>query len=222
MITLYSHKKAPNGWKVAIVLEELGLKYETKFLEFGADEPGVKGPEHLKLNPNGRIPTIIDHDNNDFTLWESATIVRYLVDRYDKDHKLSFPAGSAESYLVDQWMTFQVSGQGPYFGQALWFKHRHPEKLPSAVDRYQKEIIRVVSVLDGVLAKQKYLVGDKMSIADISFYVWDYYLFFNPPDLLADSPYKEELMKYKNFLRWHEEVGQMETVKKLYEQRNSF
>ena len=115
--------------KVAIVLEELGLKYDTKYLEFGNEEQGVKGPEHLKHNPNGRklflttlmfhsisnpmsgIPTIIDHDNNDFTIWESNSIIKYLLAKYDTGHKLSFPADTNESFLVDQWMTFQVSGQ---------------------------------------------------------------------------------------------------------------
>jgi len=215
MITLYNHNTAPNGWKVAIVLEELGLKYESKYLEFGDGDTGVKGAEHVKLNPNGRIPTIIDHDNNDFTLWESNTIIRYLVERYDKDRKISFPAGTNESFLVDQWMTFQASGQGPYFGQISWFKRSHPEKIPSAVERYQKEAIRVISVLDSVLANQEYLVGNKITIADISFYVWDYPL-LNPTYLLRDSPFEAELQKYKNFLRWHEEVEQLESVKKAY------
>jgi len=115
-------------------------------------------------------------------------------------------------------MTFQVSGQGPYFGQVTWFKLRHPERIPSALERYQKEAIRVLSVLDGVLANQKYLVGNKLSIADISFYPWDYVL-FNPPNLLGDSPFQEEAQKFKNFLRWHEEVGQLTSVKKVYEVR---
>jgi len=112
-------------------------------------------------------------------------------------------------------MTFQASGQGPYFGQISWFKNNHPEKIPSAVERYQKEAIRVTSVLDGVLANQKYLVGNKITIADISFYAWDYPL-LNPPCLLGDSPFEAKLQKYKNFLRWHEEVEQLEGVKKAY------
>jgi len=221
MITLFTHTRAPNGWKVVIVLEELGIQYETKYLEFGTEGPGIKGPEHLKLNPNGRIPTIIDHDNGDFILWESATIIRYLVDRYDTKHKLSFPRGSKESFLIDQWMTFQVSGQGPYFGQAAWFKNFHPEKLPSAIERYQKEVIRVISVLDGVLSQQKYLVGEKLTIADIAFFTWDTLLFVAPPDLLGGSSYKEELAGFKNFKRWHDEVGKLATARKYHEIRAS-
>jgi len=178
-------------------------------------DTGVKGAEHVKHNPNGRIPTIIDHDNNDFTLWESTTIIRYLVERYDKDRKISFPTNSNESFLIDQWMTFQASGQGPYFGQITWFKLRHPEKFPSAIERYQKEALRVVSVLDSVLAKQKYLVGNKLTIADLSFYSWNFG-FFNPPHILKDSPFEAELQQYKNFLKWHEEIGEVESVKKVY------
>jgi glutathione S-transferase len=109
-----------------MVLEALGLKYETQFLEFSKNEQ--KAPEFTKYNPNGRestfdrldehganqltgIPAIIDHDNDDFVLWESNTIIKYLADRYDKENKIHFPAGSKDSYLVDQWMTFQASGQ---------------------------------------------------------------------------------------------------------------
>jgi len=220
MITLYSHNKAPNGWKVAIVLEELGLKYETKFLEFDS-EPAIKGAEHVKYNPNGRIPTIIDHDNEDFTIWESNSIIKYLVDRYDKNNKISFPPGSKESYLVDQWMTFQVSGRGPYFGQITWFRYRHPEKVPTAIERYQKEAVRVISVLDGVLSNQKYLVGDKLTIADLVWYPWNY-LLDTEVNLLqeASDSIKEEFKSYKNFHRWNASLKEVEGVKKAYESRN--
>jgi len=221
MITIYSHKSAPNGWKVAIILEELGIQYETKYLEFGDDpKVGVKGPEHVKHNPNGRIPTIIDHDNNDFTLWESNSIIKYLVERYDKENKIHFPSGTNEAHLVDQWMTFQVSGQGPYYGQITWFKFAHSEKVPSAVERYQKEALRVISVLDSALSKGKYLVGDKLTIADIVFYPWNYVLVDNP-NLVQETPLAEELKKYKNFWRWHEEIGALETVKKVYGVKSS-
>jgi len=117
--------------------------------------------------------------------------------------------------LIDQWLTFQASGQGPYYGQAAWFQLRHPEKIPSAIERYQKETIRIISVLDGVLAKQKYLVGNKLTVADLCFYSWNYGI-FNAPHILKDSPSEAELQKYKNFLRWNEEVEQFESVKKAY------
>jgi len=215
MITLYSHTHTPNGKKVAVVLEELGIKYEAKYLDFGTGGPNdVKGADHTKLNPNGRIPTIVDHDNGDFTLWESATIIRYLVDRYDTNHKLSYPRGSKEAFQVDQWTTFQASGQGPYFGQLAWFRRLHPEKLPSAIERYEKEVIRVATVLDGVLSKQKYLVGDKLTVADLIFFSWDY-MIINTPGIL-DAEYKDQLDKLTNFKRWHDEVAARAGVKKIY------
>ena len=113
-----------------MVCNELGIEYKTEFLEFGPS--GMKGPDYLKLNPNGRkislttvdtlrslsphghppgIPCIIDHSHNDFVVWESAAIIQYLVDRYDKEHKLSFPIGTDEYFLVQQWVAFQISGQ---------------------------------------------------------------------------------------------------------------
>lgn len=113
-------------------------------------------------------------------LWESGAIVLYLIERYDTEHKLSFAPGSNESYLAKQWLFFQASGQGPYYGQAAWFKRFHHESLPSAVERYTKEVNRVCGVLEGHLQKQNagakddgpWLVGGKCSYADIAFLSW--------------------------------------------------
>ncbi|EJT99221.1 glutathione S-transferase C-terminal-like protein [Dacryopinax primogenitus] len=170
--TLYSHKGGPNGWKIVFALEYLGLSYETVYLDFHKGEH--KGPEYTKYNPNGRIPTIIDHKNKDFVLWESGAILVYLVDKYDADHRLS-AATEKDKYLQLQWLFFQASGQGPYFGQAAWFSNFHPEKVPSAVERYQNEIKRVLGVLDSVLREREWLVGDKMTVADIAFITWNSY-----------------------------------------------
>ncbi|KAG0141520.1 hypothetical protein CROQUDRAFT_663736 [Cronartium quercuum f. sp. fusiforme G11] len=167
--TLYSHKGGPNGWKVALLLEELGLTYETIYFDFQKGEH--KSPEHTKLNPNGRIPTIVDHKNSDFTLWESNAILEYLVYTYDKEGKFTVTKPE-EKYLQLQWLFFQASGQGPYFGQAVWFKNYHSEKIPSAIERYENEIKRVFGVLDSVLSKQEWLVGGKYTIADLSFVTW--------------------------------------------------
>ena len=92
----------------------------------------------------------------------------YIADKYDTARKLSAAQGE-DKYKELQWLFFQASGQGPYYGQAAWFSFFHSEKLPSAVERYKKEILRVLSVLDGVLSKQEWLVGGKCTIADISF-----------------------------------------------------
>jgi len=215
MITLYSHNFGPNGWKVAIVLEALGLKYETKYLDFGKGEQ--KSAEFTQLSPNQRIPTIIDHDNGDFVLWESNAIMNYLVDRYDKDNTIHYPAGTDESYSIDQWITFQASGQGPYFGEAAYYMMYHSIKLPTAIDRYQKEIIRVISVLDGVLANNRYLVGDKPTIADFSFAPCN--LFIGVLLGGAETSMEEVKTRYKNFFRWEEEIGKHPAVKKAFELR---
>ncbi|CCL99555.1 uncharacterized protein FIBRA_01573 [Fibroporia radiculosa] len=168
--TLYSHVFGTNGWKVAFVLNELGLTYETIYLDFNNKEQ--KAPGHVKYNPNGRIPTLIDHGNNDLVVWESNAIIIYLVEKYDTSRKIS-AASENERITQLQWLFFQASGQGPYFGQAGWFKLFHHEKLPSALERYQKEIIRVLGVLESVLTKQEWLVSGKYTIADLSFVVWN-------------------------------------------------
>ncbi|OBZ71250.1 Glutathione S-transferase 2 [Grifola frondosa] len=172
--TLYTHKGGPNGWKVAIVLEELGLSYESIYLDFGKNEQ--KGEEHTKYNPNGRIPTLIDHKNNDFVIWESNAIITYLVEKYDTEHKISV-TGFEDRISQLQWLFFQASGQGPYFGQFAWFIFYHPEKVPSAIERYKNEINRVLGVLDGVLSKQQWLVGNKCTVADLSFITWNQGIF---------------------------------------------
>ena len=108
----------------------------------------------------------IEDPNAGITLWESAAIIQYLIEQYDKDHKLSYDT-LKERHLCNQWLAFQISGQGPYFGQLSWFSFLHPEKLPSAIERYAKEMKRVLGVLDGALEGKQWLVGDKMTFADL-------------------------------------------------------
>ncbi|GJE97875.1 glutathione S-transferase [Phanerochaete sordida] len=203
--TLYSHKKGPNGWKVAFVLEELGLTYETIYLDFQAKEH--KAPEHTKYNPNGRIPTIIDHHNNDYVLWESDAILYYLVEKYDPEHKVSV-TDEGDKFHQLQWLFYQSSGQGPYFGQAAWFTFYHHEQLPSAQERYKGEIKRVFSVLESVLSKQEWLVGGKTTIADLSFIPWND---FAVPGIV-DIDFAKE---YPATAAWHKKLVEREAVKKV-------
>lgn len=209
--TLYSHYGGANGWKVAYVLSELGLTYELVFLEF--DKKEQKSPEFLKLNPNGRIPALIDHGNNDFVLWESCAILLYLVDRYDKEHKIS-ASTDEEKALQNQWLFFQASGQGPYFGQFFYFNFASPEKYPTAIARYYKEAERVFGVLNDALSKQQWLVGDKMSIADISFLPWNDLAF----DMMLgpDYPLTET---FPAVSRWHTAMSTVPAIKAAIEAR---
>ena len=149
----------------------------------------------MALNPNGRIPTLVDHANGDFVVWESDAIVLYLVDRYDKARRLSVEDENGRAEVV-QWLFFQSSGQGcvfsslryvcrqlmltvgagrdrPYFGQAYHFQRVHPVPVPTAVARYTEEVLRVFGVLDSVLAGRAWLVGGKCTIADLSFIPWN-------------------------------------------------
>lgn len=166
-IKLYGHAAGPNPWKVVMVFEELGIPYTNEFIGF----QDLKSEPFVSVNPNGRVPAIED-PNTGITLWESGAILEYLVETYDKDHKISFAAGSQDYFLAKQWLHFQMSGQGPYFGQAVWFTHYHPEKIQSAQDRYVNEIRRVSGVLDRSLAGKEYLVGDKFSYVDLAFVPW--------------------------------------------------
>ncbi|RYO79636.1 hypothetical protein DL766_010589 [Monosporascus sp. MC13-8B] len=123
-------KGGANPPKVAIILEELGVPYEIVKTMF-AD---IKKPEYLAINANGRMPAIKDPNNGDLVLWESGAIIEYLVERYDTAHGLGFEPGSHEAQHARQWLFYQATGQGLYYGQASWFTFFHPEKLPSAVE----------------------------------------------------------------------------------------
>jgi len=162
-IHLYSHKAGPSPWRVAIILEELDVPYETEFV----NPADLHTPVYEKINPNGRVPAIHD-PNTDITLWESGAIINYLIATYDKENKLQ-PTNTPDKFHAQQWLFFQTSGQSPYFGQYIWFQLFHKEKLPSAQERYYNEIIRVNKVLDSALQGKEYLVGDKLTYADLAF-----------------------------------------------------
>ncbi|CAL5867890.1 uncharacterized protein PFLUO_LOCUS2112 [Penicillium psychrofluorescens] len=179
-IKLYGGILGPNPLKVGIILTVLGLPFESAPIKFDQ----IKEPEYEAVNPNGRLPSIYD-PNTTLTIWESGAIIEYLIERYDKEEprKLSFPPGSAEAELARSFLYLQVSGQGPYYGQGYWFKNLHAEKVPSAVERYVGEAKRVSGVLDKWLGKQQeaykehlgdgpWLVGNKLSYADLGFIPW--------------------------------------------------
>ncbi|OHW91451.1 glutathione s-transferase [Colletotrichum incanum] len=177
-LVLYGHSYTANPSKVVMILEELEIPYEhftltgTRHGQVMIDLAVVKEEPYISINPNGRLPALKD-PNTDITLWESGAIIEYLVETYDVDNKLSYPS-PPERFLLKQWLHFQMSGQGPYFGQLGWFMHFHPEDVPSAKERYEEQTVRVFSVLDRALKGRQYLVGDKATYADISFMPWDH------------------------------------------------
>jgi GST-like protein len=164
MIDLYT-SETPNGWKISIALEELGLPYAVKALKLSKQEQ--KTPEYLRLNPNGRIPTIVDHDHDGFVVFESGAILIYLAEKTGR----LLPRDTQGRSRVIQWLMFQMSGVGPMMGQANVFYRYAPEKLPYAIDRYQREVRRLLEVLNTRLADHEYLAGD-YSIADIAHFPW--------------------------------------------------
>jgi GST-like protein len=164
MIDLYT-APTPNGWKASICLEELELPYEVHPINLLAGEQ--KRPEYLALNPNGRIPTIVDRDAGNFAVFESGAILIYLAEQAGR----LLPADVKGRSLVMQWLMFQMGGIGPMMGQANVFFRYFPEKIPSAIDRYQHECRRLFEVLDTRLADHQWLAGD-YSIADIANWSW--------------------------------------------------
>ena len=172
-INLYT-TQTPNGIKASIALEELGLPYKVHKIDIAKNVQ--KEPWFLAINPNGRIPALTDTftDGRTIRLFESGSILQYLVERYDKDHKISYPSGSREAYEVNNWLFFQHGGLGPMQGQANHFFRYAPEKIPYGINRYQNETRRLYGVVEKHLVEtgSQYLVGDKCTIADIACWGW--------------------------------------------------
>jgi GST-like protein len=164
MIDLYT-APTPNGHKASITLEELGLPYEVHVINLLAGDQ--KTPEFLRINPNGRIPAIIDRDEDNFAVFESGAIMIYLAEKAGR----LLPTDRRGRSLVMQWLMFQMGGVGPMMGQANVFYRYFPEKLQSAIDRYQHESRRLFEVLSRRLADHEWLAGD-YSIADIANWSW--------------------------------------------------
>ncbi|NGN96515.1 glutathione S-transferase [Grimontia sp. S25] len=165
MIELYT-AGTPNGYKISIALEEMGLPYEYHALDLMAADQ--KKPEYLAINPNGRIPAIVDKDNDDFAVFESGAILIYLAEKTGK----FLPSEPKKKSQVLQWLMFQMGGVGPMMGQANVFYRYFPEKIPAAIERYQNEGRRLFEVMNGQLANNRYLAGDEYTIADISTWPW--------------------------------------------------
>lgn len=156
--TLISHRSAPNGFKVAIVLSELGYKYDTILLDFANGDQ--KSPEFLSINPNGRVPALIDHTNPEqsVTLWESGSIILYLVEKKTREEGICpsiWTENLVEQSQIMSWLFFQTSGHSPMIGQALHFKYFHSVSVPSAIQRYTDEVRRVYGVLEVALSEKR-------------------------------------------------------------------
>lgn len=186
-VALYGHASAScDPWKVAIILEELGVNYKMEFVSavkvplLSIRTPMVAmstscasmNERSSELSFLNRVPTIED-PNAGIMLWESGASIEYGVDVYDRDSKLDFTT-VPEKYHLKQFLHFQVSGQGPHFGQAAWIVNFYSDKPPSAIERYKNELKRVTKVLDAILKKKGdgYLVGGKCTYADVSFVTW--------------------------------------------------
>ena len=199
MIDLYSWA-TPNGVKVHIMLEEVQLPYRVHAIDIGAGDQF--DPEYLKLNPNNKIPTIVDDESPDrkpFAVFESGAILLYLAEKTGQ----LLPATQRARHTVIQWLMFQMGSIGPMLGQTHHFRQYAPEKIPYAIDRYTNETRRLYGVLDKRLGEEEYLAGD-YSIADIATWPW-IRLYERQGQDLADFP---------NVKRWHEAIEARPAAKK--------
>jgi len=164
VIDLYT-APTPNGWKASITLEELEIPYEVHVINLLAGDQ--KQPWYLEINPNGRIPAIVDRDEGNFPVFESGAVMIYLAEKAGR----LLPTDRRGRSRVIQWLMFQMGGVGPMMGQANVFYRYFPEKIQAAIDRYQNESRRLFEVLDARLARSEWL-ADEFSIADIANWSW--------------------------------------------------
>ncbi len=198
MIQLYTWD-TPNGKKVSIMLEEVGLPYEVHPVNLRQGEQ--MKPEYLAINPNNKIPAIIDTDGpggKPFTLFESGAILMYLAEKTGK----LWPQDLRKRYEVIQWLMFQMGGVGPIFGQANFF-FRLQEKVPYAIERFRKEAVRLYGVMDKELGQREYLAGE-YSIADIATYPW----------VWRHEVHQVKLEEFPNVKRWFDALSARPAVKR--------
>lgn len=200
MIDLYTWG-TPNGRKVSVMLEECALPYDVHKIDIGKGDQFK--PEFVTINPNSKIPAIVDKDGpggNPISVFESGAILIYLAEKSGK----FLPADPHQRYAVLQWLMFQMGGVGPMFGQAHHFIRFAPEKVPYGIERYSKETRRLYGVMDKRLEQNEFLAGNPYSIADIATYPW-----------VARHEYHQvDLAEFPNVKRWFDAISARPPVAK--------
>jgi len=201
MIDLYTWT-TPNGRKVSVMLEELGLAYNVHKVNISKDEQFR--PEFLAISPNNRIPAIVDNDGpggKPLSLFESGAILIYLA---EKTGSKLLPVEPRARTVVLQWLMWQMGGVGPMFGQTHHFMHAAPEKVPYGIERYSKETRRLYGVMNKRLGEAAYLAGADYSIADIATYPW----------VARHEHHKVDLAEFPNVKRWFDAISARPAVAK--------
>jgi GST-like protein len=191
----------PNGRKVSVMLEECGLAYNVHPIDIGKGDQFK--PEFVAIDPNSKIPAIVDSDGPDgkpFPLFESGAILIYLSGKTGK----FLPAATSGKYVALQWLMFQMGGVGPFFGQVHHFLRAAKEPVPYAIDRYVKEKDRLYGVLDRRLGAAKFLAGDEYTIADIATYPW----------VARYEWHKTDLNQFPDVKRWFDAISQRPAVQR--------
>ena len=199
MIDLYTWS-TPNGRKVSIMLEELGLPYNVHAINIGKDDQFTS--EFIAINPNSKIPAIVDSDGPDgkpISMMESGAILIYLAEKTGR----LMPASKGERYVALQWLMFQMGGVGPMFGQVHHFLRAAKEPVPYAIERYTKETRRLYAVLDARLKGREYLADD-YSVADIATYPW----------VARYEWHKTRLEDFPDVKRWYDAISARPAVQK--------
>lgn len=200
MIDLYSWA-TPNGHKIHIMLEETGLPYRLHKVDIGRGDQFK--PDFIAINPNSKIPAIVDNEPGDgkpLALFESGAILVYLAEKTGK----FLPAGKRRRYRVMEWLMFQMASIGPMYGQAWHFRSVAPERIPYAVDRYTNEVTRLLKVMEHRLQESRYLGDSDYSIADIAAWPW----------VKGSEKYGQNMRDFPAVARWIAEIAERPAVQR--------
>ncbi len=190
----------PNGWKIALMLEECALPYEIKWVDLSKDEQFEEA--FLEISPNGRMPAIVDPNGPDgapISIFESGAVLQYLGDKTGR----FYPAGRRKRSDVEQWLFWQIGGLGPMAGQAAHFRNYKKDKIDYAIKRYTDEVIRLYGVMDGRLADRDFLAGE-YSIADMASWPW----------IRGYKAYGIDLTEFEHLRAWFKRVGARPAVRR--------
>lgn len=205
--TLY-YVPTPNGKKITLALEEMGLNYTLNNMSFSKKDQF--SPEFLRISPNNKIPALVDHTDKDgdLAIFESGAILEYLGDKIGK----FFPStdNMRERMAVTQWLYWQVAGFGPTLGQLGFFYRWCKEDIPLAKERYLSESLRLFGVLDRQLAKHQYIAGEDYSIADMATYWWSTFP-------VSAEEISDQFKVFENVKRWQDEIAERDAVKRTLE-----
>ncbi|EME82930.1 uncharacterized protein MYCFIDRAFT_36038, partial [Pseudocercospora fijiensis CIRAD86] len=208
----------PNPQKVGLILEELQIPFDVKIIESASQN----SDRHERSSDEGAPPVedkntgmiILEDTKKYITLWESLAIVEYLIQTYDKERKLHYAPDTQKWWMCQQWLAYQMGAQSPFFSLKAWFSNQHNDKVPSVIQRFSDDVVRISSILEHYLKRNGtgYLVGEKCTFADLVFVPWN--------NKIGKSQALEIFQKYPCYHSWHQRLAKRPAVQRILQNKD--